>query len=56
MGHRAWSMEYKSFEIVNAETCWSEAEIPSEATCQGVALAKTEAAAGNTETRNLKPQ
>jgi hypothetical protein len=36
-----------------AETCWSEAEIPSEATCQGLALAKTEAAAGNTETLNL---
>jgi len=31
MGHRAWSMEYINFEIVNAETCWSEAEIPSEA-------------------------
>jgi hypothetical protein len=31
MGHRAWSMENKDFEIVNAETCWSEAEIPSEA-------------------------
>ena len=28
--------------------CWSEAEIPPEATCQGVALAKTEAEAGNT--------
>jgi len=35
---------------VKSETCWSEAEIPSAATCQGVALAKTEAAAGNTET------
>jgi hypothetical protein len=31
MGHSAWSMEYKNFEIVNAESCWSEAEIPSEA-------------------------
>jgi len=35
---------------VKSETCWSEAEIPSAATCQGVALAQTEAAAGNTET------
>jgi hypothetical protein len=34
------------------DTCWSEAEIPPEATCRRVALAKTEAAAGKPETLN----